>query len=154
MQKRVNPLREEYTEQRIRRCSPSPLILLFDLRIILALLGCWLVIPLFFVLWRYLELICTTYYVTNQRIRVTRGVLGQITDEIELFRVLDIQIEKPLLYRCFSLANIHLKTVDRTTMNITLSAIADAEPLYEALRHGILNARRIHRLDPPYPPSL
>jgi uncharacterized membrane protein YdbT with pleckstrin-like domain len=103
----MGSLRQENIERRIRRCKPHPLILLFDIWILLALLGFWLVIPLFFVLWRYLELLCITYYVTNQRVRITTGVLKQVTDEVELFRVLDIQIEKPLLYRFFSLANIH-----------------------------------------------
>jgi uncharacterized membrane protein YdbT with pleckstrin-like domain len=147
-------LRQENIERRIRRCKPHPLILLFDIWILLALLGFWLVIPLFFVLWRYLELLCITYYVTNQRVRITRGVLKQVTDEVELFRVLDIQIEKPLLYRFFSLANIHFKTVDRTTRNVSLTAITDAEPLFEVIRNSVLKARGTNRPDPFFPYNL
>ena len=154
MQHGIRNLRPENVEYRIRRCKPHPIILLFDFWIILALLGFWLVIPLFFVLWKYLQLICITYYVTNQRIRVTRGILKQVTDEVELFRVLDIQIEKPLFYRLFSLATIHLKTVDRTTRNINLTAISKADSLFDQIRNGVLRMRRGNRLDPVYPQNL
>ena len=154
MQGGIRNLRPENVEYRIRRCKPNPIILLFDFWIILALLGCWLVFPLIFVLWRYLQLLCITYYVTNQRIRVTRGILKQITDEVELFRVLDIQIEKPFLYRLFSLATIHLKTVDRTTRNISLTAISKADSLFDQIRNGVLRMRKGNRLDPVYPMNL
>ena len=151
MQGGIGNLRAGNVEYKIRRCKPNPIILLFDFWIILALLGCWLIVPLFFVLWRYLQLICITYYVTNQRIRVTRGILKQITDELELFRVLDIQIEKPFLYRFLSLATIHLKTVDRTTRNVNLTAISKADPLFEQIRHSVLSVRRGNGLDHVYP---
>ena len=95
-----------------------------------------------------------TYYITNQRIRVTRGLLKQVTDEVELFRVLDIQIEKPFFYRLFSLATIHLKTVDRTTRNINLTAISKADSLFDQIRNSVLSMRRGNRLDPVYPQSL
>lgn len=138
-------------ERRIRRCQPSLLSLLLDWRIILALLGCWLVFPLFFVLWRCIELLCTKYYITSDRIRVIQGIFNQITDEIELFRVLDIQLKKPLLYRFVSLANIHVETVDRNNRQFTLMAITDADSLFDKIRISVLEARRRHRPDPPYP---
>lgn len=154
MQVKMSGHQPENVERKIRRCQPSPMILLFDFWIILALLGCWLVFPLFFVLWRYLQLISITYYVTNQRIRITKGLFKQVTDEVELFRVLDIQLEKPFLYRLFSLGNIHLKTVDRTTTNVNLIAVSKANSLFESIRHSVLSVRRGNRLDPVYPMNL
>ena len=151
MKVKIGGHQPENIEYRIRRCKPNPIILLFDFWIILALLGFWLVIPLFFALWRYLQLICVTYYITNQRIRITTGVLKQVTDEVELFRVLDIQIEKPFLYRLFSLGNIRLKTIDRTTRNINLTAISQTNSLFEQIRNSVLIMRRGNRPDPLYP---
>ena len=148
---KASNMRSPNPEYRIRRCKPNPLILLFDFWIILALLGFWLVFPLFFVLWRYIELLCVTYYVTSQRIRVTRGIFNQVIDEVELFRVLDIQIEKPFLYRLFSLGNIRLKTIDRTTRNVNLTAISQANSLFEQIRNNVLIMRKGHRPDPLYP---
>src|SRR3954447_7893454 len=49
----------------------------------------WLAVPIFLALWEWLRIKCVTYELTNQRFRITHGVLSRRTDELELYRVKD-----------------------------------------------------------------
>ena len=41
-----------------------------------------LVIPIVYAIWRWLQLNCTTYELTNQRLRITTGVFNREEDEL------------------------------------------------------------------------
>ena len=56
-------------------------------------------IPFFSSLWKYLQVKCLKYELTNERIRIISGVLNKKTEEIELYRVKDSSIEEPFFYR-------------------------------------------------------
>jgi uncharacterized membrane protein YdbT with pleckstrin-like domain len=94
----------------------------------------WLVIPLFIILWKWLEVKSTKYELTTERIRSRHGVLNKNTDELELYRVRDYRFDQPFFLRIFSLGNIVLETSDRSHPTITLKAIPDGEELREVLR--------------------
>jgi uncharacterized membrane protein YdbT with pleckstrin-like domain len=101
----------------------------------------WLVVPAFVALWRWLELACTKYTLTNERLRVTAGVLSKRVDEVELYRVKDTRLEIPLHLRFFGRAHIVLMTSDRSHPELRLRAIADAEMLRNQIR-GLVEKRR------------
>ena len=52
----------------------------------------WLVIPLFLILWRWLQTKSTKYELSNQRLITRYGVLNKKTDELELYRIKDYQL--------------------------------------------------------------
>ena len=80
----------------------------------------FLVIPLFIALWRWLEVKYTKYELTTQRLRTRYGVLNRKTNELELYRVRDYQLEEPFFLRLFSLGNVILRTSDRTSPVVTI----------------------------------
>ena len=113
-------------------------------------LFCWLIFPIFIALWRFLLVRCTVYELTNQRLKISRGVFNQSKDEIELYRVKDTHMEQPFLLRLFRLGNLTIYSSDRNLSEITLSAIHNPQKVRENLRRCVENCRDfkgVHGLD-------
>ena len=119
---------------------------------ILCGLFCWLVVPIFVALWRWLEVRCLLYELTNQRFRVTHGVLNRRMDELELYRVKDTVFEQPFFLRLFSLANILIASSDIATPRAAIRALPaeEARRLRETIRDCVENLRdkkRVREVD-------
>ena len=92
--------------------------------------------------WRAIKLLATHYTVTNQRVRVVRGILSKTVDEIELFRVKDTSAHKSLFLRLFGLGNVTIVSGDSKNPTIFLRAIPRAFQLREQLRHEVFALRQ------------
>ncbi|MEY3395953.1 MAG: hypothetical protein RL346_2190 [Verrucomicrobiota bacterium] len=109
-----------------------------------------LVIPLAWIMTRYLIIRCNVYELTTERLRITTGILNQHIDEVELYRVKDILVERRWWMRLTGLGTIHIETSDRTLPNIDIRAVRDAIGLREALRKKVEHMReqkRVRELD-------
>jgi uncharacterized membrane protein YdbT with pleckstrin-like domain len=85
----------------------------------------------------YLQSIAKTYRLTTKRIVVETGILGKRLEQIDLYRVSDYTVDRPFLQRLMGTGNLHLKTVDRTTPNLSVTGIkTDVVALYERLRQA------------------
>lgn len=126
-------------ETTVWRGTPSQVVNLGSF--ILLGLFFWLVIPLFIMLWKWLEVKNTKYELTTERLRTRYGILNKQTDEIELYRVRDYRYEEPFFLRIFSLGNIILTTSDKSHPEMTLQAIANGEALREQLRTHVERCR-------------
>jgi uncharacterized membrane protein YdbT with pleckstrin-like domain len=98
-------------------------------------------IPFFSSLWKYFDVKCQTYELTNERIRITTGVLNKKTEEIELYRVKDSSIEEPFFYRLIGVGNIQLETSDRSLPSLTIKALPKAKEFREKLRECVEQIR-------------
>jgi uncharacterized membrane protein YdbT with pleckstrin-like domain len=110
----------------------------------------WLVIPIFIILWRWLETRNLRYELTTERLRVRSGVFNRKLDELELYRVRDYRFEQPLFLRLFGLGNVLLTTADKSNPSVTLRAIRDGEALREQIRNAVEAcrvAKRVRELD-------
>lgn len=96
-----------------------------------------LVLPAGYLLWRYLVVRTQVYELTSERLRVTRGVINQKIDEIELYRVKDSQMVRPWWMRLTGLASIVLETSDRTLPNLEIPAIHGGAEVREILRKNV-----------------
>ena len=126
-------------EQALWRGTPSQLVNL--LWYVLWILLFWLVVPLFILLWQWLVIRNTVYELTNERLKLRRGVLNKHLDEVELYRVRDYKLEQPFFLRLVGLGNIVLQTSDRSHPSVRLRAIRDGEQLYERLRAAVEECR-------------
>lgn len=99
-----------------------------------------------YMLWKYLLISQQSYKVTNERIILHRGVLNKVTDELELYRVKDHRLEKPLFLRIFGLGNIILITSDQLNKEVTMIALSDSEKLRESLRRLVEDSRRLRNV--------
>lgn len=110
----------------------------------------WLIIPIGVALWKWLEIRCTQYTLTTQRLSLRTGVFSKKTDEIELYRVKDTQLQEPFFLRMFSCGNIILLTSDHTTPMLVMGAIPDAAEVRERIRALVemqRTAKRVREVD-------
>ncbi|MGC8739701.1 MAG: PH domain-containing protein [Candidatus Hydrogenedens sp.] len=108
---------------------------------IFCLLTCFLVVPIFYALWKYIVVKCTKYVITTERVKITTGVFSTRTDYMELYRINDITFEQPLLLRIFSLGNLKFTTTDTSTPELILQAIPASENLLNEVRKCIETQR-------------
>jgi uncharacterized membrane protein YdbT with pleckstrin-like domain len=109
-----------------------------------------LILPLVWMIWRYLVIRCEIFELTSQRLRISHGVFNQKIDEIELYRVKDVLVERKWWMRIFNLGSLHLETSDRSLPNVTIPAIPDAIGLRESLRkevEAVRDKKRVRELD-------
>src|ERR1700688_5116982 len=79
---------------------------------ILCGLLCWLIVPMFIALARYLQTKNKIYELTTERLKITEGIFSKVTDTLELYRVKDLETRPPFLYRMFGVENGQLNTAD------------------------------------------
>ena len=96
-----------------------------------------LVLPAVYMVWRYLVVRTEVFELTTERLRISHGVINQRIDEIELYRVKDIQMKRPWWMRLTGLASIMLETSDRSIPRLVIPAIRGGEGLREILRKNV-----------------
>lgn len=108
------------------------------------------VVPVIYLIWRWLLVRSQKFELTSERLRVTEGIFNQKIDEIELYRVKDIAMERPLWMRMTGLASVLLDTSDRSMPKLTLPAISNGVELREQLRkqvEEIRDKKRVREVD-------
>lgn len=115
-------------------------------------LFCWLVVPIFVAIWRYLLVRTMRYELTTQRYRVTHGVLARRTDELELYRVKDTAFSQTLFQRLFGLGTVVMSTSDASTPMAGIESIpaSCARALREQIRtlvEDLRDAKRVREID-------
>ena len=103
--------------------------------------ACVLLLPIPWAFWRWLETRNTTYTLTDQRLKTTRGVFTRTTEDLELYRVRDNRFEQSFAERLFGLGQVVLFTTDETSPEVRLTFITDAEAVREKIR-ALVEARR------------
>ena len=109
-----------------------------------------LIIPIAYALWRYLTVRCQTFELTTERLRITKGVINQNIDEVELYRVKDMVVERKWWMRLTGLGNIHMETSDRSMPHIDIPAIRGCIALREDLRkkvEAMRDKKRVREMD-------
>lgn len=115
---------------------------------VLAMPPIWiaLILPIGWMIWKFLTVRCRVYELTDQRLRLYDGVLNQHIDELELYRVKDTRMDKPFMLRIFGLATVHLDTSDRSHPKVEIHAISNAVELRETLREQVERLRDLKRV--------
>ena len=109
-----------------------------------------LALPVFYLVWRYLVVRTQVFELTSERLRVTRGVINQKVDEIELYRVKDSQMVCSWWMRLTGLASIVMQTSDRTLPSLVIPAIHGGEQVRELLRKHVelqRDRKRVREMD-------
>src|SRR5438105_14123814 len=104
---------------------------------VLCALLCWLIVPIFIALARYLQTKCKIYELTTERLKITEGVFSKVTDTLELYRVKDIETRQPFLYRMFGVENVQMNTSDTSSPFVFLEAIPSSVALADKVRNQV-----------------
>jgi len=110
---------------------------------ILSGLFCWLIVPIFIALARYLQTKNKIYELTTERLKITEGVFSKVTETLELYRVKDIEVRQPFIYRMCGLENIHVQTSDLSSPSILIDAIPVVLTLGDKMRNQVEAVRQL-----------
>jgi hypothetical protein len=88
----------------------------------------------------------TTYEITTQRVRIERGLLSKLKENIELFRIDHFDLHKPLGMRLVGHCLLHLRSSDTSFPTVILAGIPDLETLSDTLRECSLRERTRRRV--------
>ena len=122
-------------EETIWRCSSSQVKNLGIF--ILCGLFCWLIVPIFFAVARFLQTRCKVYELTSERLKITQGVFSKATSTVELYRVKDIEVRQPFISRLLGVEDLHVTTSDISSPFLFFDAIPIAAGLPDKLRNQV-----------------
>jgi uncharacterized membrane protein YdbT with pleckstrin-like domain len=101
-------------------------------------LGAWLVTILTLGLAALVYLVRSRrvhYRITERRVVIEHGLLSKRLEQIDVYRIKDYVVERPLGQRLVGTGNLILHTMDQTTPRLDLMGLpTDVVALYEALR--------------------
>ena len=127
--------------------SPNQLLNIGYLSILLALIYLDIrplaLLALIILIIKALDLYCTTWTIHQDNLIEKTGILNVNTEEILLYRVKDIRLYEPLLYRLVGLSKLTIITSDYTNPSIVLYGIRNGEELMTIIRQLVANSRKI-----------
>lgn len=104
---------------------------------VLGLLLCCGIICIHF----YLKSRRTHYEITTQRLKLERGLLSKVQENLELFRIDHFELRKPLGMRLLGQARLHLFSSDSELENFSIYGISNLEGIADTLRECQLRER-------------
>ena len=111
---------------------------------------CWLIVPIFFALARYLQTKCKIFEVTTQRFKTTSGIFSKVTETLELYRVKDIETRQPFLCRMVGVENVQMNTSDASSPFVFIEAVPSSVGLADKIRNQveiIRQQKRVREID-------
>ncbi len=129
--------------------------LVFNLLLIILF---WTIMPLPYLFWKYLQIKSTNYILTSQRLITKTGVFWKEINFVELYRVLDIKVERGLVYQLIDfgrsclgkkpilLGNIWVFTSDYSHSKLFLDTIPNALGVTEKIRKAMNEDKDIKRV--------
>ena len=131
-------------EQSLWKGSPSQVVNLGAY--VVCLLLCWLVLPVLYALWRWVDTRLTEYELTSQRLVFRSGVFNRKTEEVELYRVRDSSLDEPLFLRLFGAGNVVISATDASAPNLLLRAVKGPADVRQKLRAAVEAVREQKRV--------
>lgn len=86
------------------------------------------------------------YTLTNERLKLSRGMIGKDIESFELIRVQDIDISQSMGERILGIGDIRISGADPSNPTITLRNIHQPNDVYEIIRKAWLAARKKYGL--------
>lgn len=86
----------------------------------------------------------TTYTLTDDKFLINSGLLTSKEDEIRLYRIVDISLQRTFLQKVFKLGTITCNTVDKSCPLLEIENIKNARAVKELLSEAV-EAERIKK---------
>ena len=88
----------------------------------------------------------TRYSLTQEKLTIDTGFISRKEDEIRLYRILDITLQRPLHQRIWGLGTIRLNTADKTSPEVEIKRIKNAKKVKEMLSDMVEHERDEKRI--------
>ena len=106
-----------------------------------AVLFCWLILPVAYAAWRYLRTACHLFELTDQRLLERSGIVVKRVETLELYRVKDMSVSGTLLQSLFGCGRIVLLTTDTSSPALLINAVPNPEGVCQLLREAVEQCR-------------
>jgi uncharacterized membrane protein YdbT with pleckstrin-like domain len=77
------------------------------------------------------------YELTSERLKMTQGIFSKVTESLELYRVKDIEVSQPFIYRMVGLENIKVNTSDLSSPVILIDGLSQKIGFADKLRNQV-----------------
>jgi hypothetical protein len=100
------------------------------------------------ILWKGRPLLSISehYVITNERVRIVKGLLGKDREDVELIRIQDIDQSQTLRERALNVGDIIIRSHDSSTPLAVLNNVHDVQAVHEILRRAVISARKQNRM--------
>ena len=86
------------------------------------------------------------YVITNERLKVVKGMISRDVENFELIRMQDIDLKQNVTERMMKIGDITIHGADASEPVIVMRNVQDPEGVYEILRRAWLEARKRYGL--------
>jgi hypothetical protein len=86
------------------------------------------------------------YILTNERIKIVRGMLSRDVENYELVRIQDVDLSQNVSERLMGIGDITIRGADASGPTTILRNVPKPEEVYEIMRRAWLEARKKHGL--------
>lgn len=93
-----------------------------------------------------LPLSFTVYKLTEEKLFVETGFLSKKEEEVRLYRIMDLTLNRPLGQRIFGLGTIHCCTADKSTPEFDILRIKNSEQVRNMLSDIVEKQREEKRV--------
>ena len=83
----------------------------------------------------------TKYTCTPEKFVVQSGILKQREDEIRLYRIMDLTLERTFLQRIFGLGTITCDTVDKSSPQLIICNVKDSRRVKDLISNAVEEER-------------
>ena len=88
----------------------------------------------------------TIYSFDEERLFIERGVFTKREDEVRLYRILDISLQRSFIQRIFKMGTITVASSDKTMKNFELKNIKNSKEVKEQLSQLVEEERQRKRI--------
>lgn len=88
----------------------------------------------------------TVYKLTKEKLLIETGFLSKKEEEVRLYRIMDLTLNRPLGQRIWGLGTIHCCTADKTTPEFDITRVKNAREVKEMLSDMVEQQREEKRI--------
>ena len=99
-----------------------------------------IILVVFILLLKMLQLKMTRYVVSPDRVEWSRGIFDRKVDNLDMFRVIDLKMRRSLLDCVVGVGTVGLITTDKTDPEFYFEKIHDSRRLYDIIKKASLEA--------------
>lgn len=91
--------------------------------------------------YKYLKNKLTKYTIDSEEATLKYGILSTRTEVLELFKVKDLSLSQPILFRIFGLSTIEITSTDPSHPHFRIVGLRDGEIVLKDIKTAVANSR-------------
>ena len=88
----------------------------------------------------------TKYSMDEERLYIDKGFFKTTSDEVRLYRIMDVRLTRSLIQKMFGLGDIEVHSSDKTLHDFTIQSIKNPKEIKEMLSQNVEKQRDLKRV--------